>query len=89
MALGNSGLYYVRYMDDILILAASRWRLRRAVKQLHAVFATLKLQTHPDKTFIGRIEKGFDFLGYHFSRQPIRLATRTVRHLVARLHRLY
>ncbi len=21
---------------------------------------------HPDKTFIGRVEKGFDFLGYHF-----------------------
>ena len=21
---------------------------------------------HPDKTFIGRIDKGFDFLGYHF-----------------------
>ena len=32
--LGNSGLYYVRYMDDILILARSRWQLRRAVHQV-------------------------------------------------------
>ena len=28
----------------------------------------LNLEKHPDKTFIGRIERGFDFLGYHFSR---------------------
>lgn len=88
-ALGSSGLYYVRYMDDILILAASRWQLRRAVATLQRVFARLKLAIHPDKTFIGRIEKGFDFLGYHFSRQPIRLATKTVRLFVARLYRLY
>ena len=26
----------------------------------------LNLEKHPDKTFIGRVEKGFDFLGYHF-----------------------
>jgi hypothetical protein len=24
----------------------------------------LKVEQHPDKTFIGRIERGFDFLGY-------------------------
>ncbi len=88
-ALGNSGLYYVRYMDDILILAATRWQLRRAVATLQRVFAQLRLTIHTDKTFIGRIEKGFDFLGYHFSRQPLRLATKTVRLFVARFYRLY
>ncbi len=25
-----------------------------------------KSRKHPDKTYIGRIEKGFDFLGHHF-----------------------
>ena len=25
---------------------------------------------HPDKTFLGRIKKGFDFLGVHFSDTP-------------------
>ena len=30
------------------------------------------------KTFIGKIEKGFDFLGYHFSPQGLRLARQTV-----------
>ena len=87
--LSRSGLYYVRYMDDILVLAPTRSRLRRAVRTLYACFAELKLKTHPDKTFIGRIERGFDFLGYHFSREPLALAAKTVRHFVARLHRLY
>ena len=31
----------------------------------------LRLEKHPDKTFIGRIEKGFDFLGFHFSRDGL------------------
>lgn len=87
--LSRSGLYYVRYMDDILIMAPSRWKLRRAIKQLNHTFSQLKLTQHPDKTFIGRIEKGFDFLGYHFSRQPLTLASKTVSRFLAQLHRLY
>ena len=31
----DTDLYYVRYMDDILILAPSRWTLRKAVKTLN------------------------------------------------------
>jgi RNA-directed DNA polymerase len=67
-ALGNSGLYYVRYMDDVLILAPTRWRLRKAIRVLQGIFTRLKLRTRTDKTSIGRIEKGFDFLGYHLTR---------------------
>lgn len=54
-ALGNSGVYYVRYMDDILILSPTRWKLRRAVRTLQQIFSRLKIRTHPDKTFVGRI----------------------------------
>jgi hypothetical protein len=60
------GGFYVRFMDDLLFLAPSRACLRRVVKLLHGQFAPLRLEMHPDKTFIGRIDKGFDFLGYHF-----------------------
>ncbi len=28
----RSGLFYLRFMDDILVLAPTRWRLRKAVK---------------------------------------------------------
>jgi hypothetical protein len=47
------------------------------------------LEKHPDKTFIGKIEKGFDFLGYHFSPHGLRIANITWSKFEARLYRLY
>jgi len=61
---------YIRYMDDILILAKTRWKLKKAITVLNQTFDELKLEKHPDRTFIGRVERGFDFLGYHFSPAP-------------------
>ena len=49
------GLFYVRFMDDIVVLTPTRWALRRAVRRLNQTFAALALQEHPDKTLIGRI----------------------------------
>ncbi|MGO9121261.1 MAG: hypothetical protein ACLQPD_27075 [Desulfomonilaceae bacterium] len=45
---------------------------------LNETFSELKLQKHPDKTCMGRIEKGFDFLGYHFSPHGLTLAQKTI-----------
>ncbi len=47
------------------------------------------MEKHPDKTFIGRIEKGFDFLGFHFSRDGLTVAKKTVERFVARATRPY
>ena len=85
----RTGLFYVRFMDDVLVLAPSRWKLRRAVKAVNAVLGALRLEKHPDKTFIGRIERGFDFLGFHFSREDLGVAAATVRKFVERASRLY
>ena len=82
-------LFYVRYMDDVLILSKRRWTLRRAIKRLNSTFKALRLIKHPDKTFIGRIEKGFDFLGYHFSRAGLSVAKETVQRFVERATWLY
>ena len=49
----------------------------------------MRLEKHPDKTFIGRIERGFDFLGYHFSRDGPRVAKATIERFVERATRLY
>jgi RNA-directed DNA polymerase len=65
-AMAQPGLFYVRFMDDILVLAPTCWKLRRAVRVVNEQLAALDLQKDLDKTFVGRIEKGFDFLGYHF-----------------------
>jgi hypothetical protein len=55
----DKNLYYVRYMDDILILTKTRWQNRKAVKQLNQILNQLKVEKHSDKTFIGKIENGF------------------------------
>ena len=76
-------------MDDILILTKTRWKCRRAVKQLNTSFNQFKLEKHPDKTFIGKLEKGFDFLGYHFSPEGLSVAVVTWEKFAARWRRLY
>ena len=53
------------------------------------MLGALRLEKHPDKTFIGRIEKGFDFLGFHFSRDGLTVAKATIEKFVARATRLY
>ena len=76
-------------MDDILVLSPTRWRLRKVVKAVNEVLGSLCLLKHPDKTFIGRIERGFDFLGYHFGPDGISVAKKTVENFVARAIWLY
>ena len=52
--------------------------------------AELKLEQHPDKTFVGRISRGFDFLGYRFSPEGIvGVAYASIQSCVQRIDRLY
>jgi hypothetical protein len=51
---GKRLVHYVRYMDDIVLLARTRWELRRAIAALHEEIATLGLHLHRIKRFIGR-----------------------------------
>jgi RNA-directed DNA polymerase len=76
-------------LDDILVLAPSRWKLRGAIKAVNEVLQSLWLEKHPDKTSIGKIERGFDYLGYHFSRYGLRAAKATIQMFVERATRLY
>ena len=56
---------------------------------MNQIFNQLKLKQHPDKTLLGRIERGFDFLGYHFSTEPLQLAKITVKKHGERYRKLY
>ena len=76
-------------MDDILILSKTRWQNRKVVRELNQILSRLKVEKHPDKTFIGKVEKGFDFLGYHFSKQPLEIARKTIQKHVLRIVQLY
>ncbi len=56
---------------------------------VNRVLDALGLEQHPDKTFIGRAEKEFDFLGYHFTPESLSAAEKTVQRFVERATRLY
>ena len=85
----GSGLFYVRFMDDILILAPTRWKIRKAMAVVRSMLGHRRLDIHPDKTFIGRASKGFDFLGYHFLDGVISAAEKTVAKMTETAARLY
>jgi len=84
-----TGLPYARFMDDWVILAPTRWQLRKAVKIVNQTLNDLRVEQHPDKTFIGRIAHGFDFLGYHLTPTDIAPARQTLQNFVQRIARLY
>jgi RNA-directed DNA polymerase len=81
-------LFYIRFMDDILVLAPTRWRLRGAVKTINRMLDALDLEKHSDKTFIGRIERGFDSLGYRFTRAGLSVARKSIENFLKKTSRL-
>ncbi len=83
-----TGLAYARFMDDWVILAPTRWKLREAIRLVNRTLAELHVAQHPDKTFIGRISRGFDFLGYAFKPAGLEAAPQAVERCVERVSRL-
>ena len=76
-------------MDDIVVLTKNKQRLRRVVKQIYQLLEDLKLQISQAKTWIGRLSKGFSFLGYQIKPQTLLCVRQeTVDKSIARVTRL-
>ena len=86
---GDARYFYRRYMDDIIVLAKTRWHLRMAVKTVNQHVNQRNVAHAPDKTFIGRISRGWDFLGYHFDGKHLTVAAKTVEKHVLHDRQLY
>jgi RNA-directed DNA polymerase len=86
---GDTRYFYRRFMDDVIILAKTRWHLRNAVRTVNQYFNQLKIEQAPDKTFIGKVSKGWDFLGYHFDGKQLTVAAKTVEKHVLHIIQLY
>ena len=52
-------------------------------------FNELKVGKSPDKTFMGRITKGFDFLGYSFEPKGLSIDPKTLANFLKRITQLY
>lgn len=87
---GQKTIHYARYMDDIIILAKSRWQLRKYTRQLKQWFSEYGFEAHPDKTFTGRTEKGFDWMGAWLTHEGVTdIAPRAKANHREKVRRLY
>jgi Reverse transcriptase (RNA-dependent DNA polymerase) len=59
-------VFYTRFVDDWIVLTKSKTMLRKIIKKTHNLLNKLHLTMHPNKTYIGKIKKGFNFLGYFY-----------------------
>jgi len=62
----RQGIFYVRYMDDFIIMAQTKAQYVRARKILFKLLRSLKLKLSPRKSRMGRLMDGFHFLGANF-----------------------
>ena len=69
-------------MGNILLLAPTLHKLRVGVRRVYQHLQALGLGQHQDKTFNGRIVKGFHFLGGHLSRAELSVAAGTLERFV-------
>ena len=60
-----------------------------SLSQLLGAFYLMELDKKMEKTLIGRTERGFDFLGYHFEPEGLSVAGKTIERFKERIARLY
>jgi hypothetical protein len=88
-ALERLGIGYRRFMADFVIFAPTQHKLRAAIRRMYAVLDQLKLRVHPEKRFIRRTARGFDFLGYRLrTGAKLRPARLTIDRLITHARRL-
>jgi len=69
----------VRYADDFVLQCGTRRHAERALVWVREQVSRLGLRLHPEKTRLVEDREGFDFLGFHHRRVPLRMGRREAR----------
>jgi len=72
---------YIRYSDNLLVLASEETTKSEAAARIQDGLKQVHLALNSKKTFAGKIEKGFVFLGFHFNLEGRRPAPSAWQHL--------
>lgn len=56
--------YYIRYVDDFVILDASKEKLESYKPAINAFLKTIKLELHPQKSKVVPLQSGVKLLGF-------------------------
>ena len=89
LAKSTPDTFYKRYMDDWVWVLPKKQDLRKALKQQYGALQTLRVAMHPDKTFIGKVSKGFDFLGFHLTPTGVTVSDTSLSRHEQKVARLY
>jgi hypothetical protein len=81
--------FYARFQDDIILASRKRHVLRRMRKEMFQILDELRLTLIPDKTFVGRNQKGFDLLGYSITLQGFSPSQKTQEKALEKAKRRY
>jgi Reverse transcriptase (RNA-dependent DNA polymerase) len=65
-AFNRKAIFYLRYMDDFIILVKSKRQYTRARKRLFTELRALGLKLSSAKSRMGTLKPGFHFLGVEF-----------------------
>jgi hypothetical protein len=77
-------------MDDLVLLATTKARIRKAIKVSYQALKPWGYQLHTnEKTYIGKISKGFDFCGFRLNYDKMILAKSCLAKFEKRLSALY
>ena len=85
----NQNIFYARFMDDWIVFTQSKTALRRVIKLTHTTLQQLHLTLHPTKTYIGKIARGVNFLGYFVDHHRLLPSKETLRRFHERAVVLY
>ncbi|MCB0370026.1 MAG: group II intron reverse transcriptase domain-containing protein [Bdellovibrionales bacterium] len=82
--------YYVRYMDDFIILVSNHEEAREVLNLVREFVSNkLKLELSPQKVLVGRVSEGVCFVGYMVFPSQIRLRSGRLRSYRQKLKKRY
>jgi hypothetical protein len=80
--------YYIRYVDDFVILHSSKEQLEIWKQEISKFLKEkLKLELHPDKSKISSLSKGIDFVGFRIFWHYKLLRERNIRKMLKTIER--
>jgi retron-type reverse transcriptase len=77
--------YYVRYVDDFVLLHNDKAQLRQWKKEIEQFLTSLRLIIHNDKTPIYPVEQGVPFLGFRIFRNYLLLKKANIKRFKRRM----
>ena len=81
--------YYIRYVDDFVILHNSKEQLEIWKKQINeSLTAKLKIELHPDKSKITSLSRGINFVGFRNFYHHKLLRKRNIKKIVNKINLL-